>query len=233
MSYYNFPTEAALCDAFAEWARAGGNTRRKWTVYPETGGFDLLLVDDEGRQLGIEAKLRMNTKVCTQALPDAWGMECGPDWRGILVPSINAELAALMKLLGVLVFTPYQHHSGFNPSLYQDQVYDTWFDWNPQRRCELPPMVPSVPAGVPAPVRLTQWKVGALKVLAHLELHGSITAREVKEYGVDPRRFCSTDGWLTKLGEGRWARGCVPAFDEQHPTEYAELLRLARERKAA
>lgn len=231
-----FATEAELCTAFTEWVRRGGGTRyTPWTVYPETGDFDLLLVDPEGRQMGVEAKLKLNAKVCTQALPGRWYQGEGPDWRAVLVPAANNDLEELLRMLGVIVFTPNSpRHDGridFNPMLVADSMYSNWFDWNPLTRCELPPMVPNLPAGVPAPVRLTTWKVGALKVLAHLEVHGAITAREVRSYGVDPRRFCSTDGWLTSLGEGRWARGAVPAFDQQHPAEYAQLLAAAQQAK--
>lgn len=221
-----YPTEAALCAEFSRWVREGGGTRYEpWTVYPETGGFDLLLVDPHGRQLGVEAKLRLNAKVLVQALPSRWSELDGPDWRGILVPAANGELADLARLHGLVVFTPYTQGGGFDPQLYQaESVHDSWHDFNPAKRCDLPPMVPDLPAGVPSPVRLTPWKVGALKVLAHIEVHGGITAREVRAHGVDPRRFCASDGWLTSLGGGRWARGSVPAFDQQHPAEYRLLL---------
>lgn len=112
-----------------------------------------------------------------------------------------------------------------------------WHDWNPPKRCELPEMVPTVRAGVPAPVRLTPWKIGALRVMADLEIHGFVTAKSVRERGVDARRFCASDGWLQSLGDGRWGMGAMPRFDEQHPTEYAQILAAARaehvEEKAA
>lgn len=59
-----------------------------------------------------------------------------------------------------------------------------WFDWNPTKRCELPEFVPKVAAGVPAPLQLTPWKVGALKVLADLELDGFTTAKGVRAHGI-------------------------------------------------
>lgn len=227
-----YATEADLCAEFMAWVRnanGGGGTRyAPWTVYPETGGFDLLLVDPHGRQLGIEAKLRMNAKVLVQALPSRWSSLDGPDWRGILVPAINADLAELAQLHGLVVFTP-SGCGSYSPMLYQaEQAHDAWHDFNPAKRCELPPMVPDLPAGVPSPVRLTPWKVGALKVLAYLEANGTITARQVRALGVDPRRFCATDGWLKSEGGGQWSRGNVPAFDQQHPAEFAEFLRLMR-----
>lgn len=230
-----FPTEAALCEAFAVWAKAGGGGREPWEVYPETAGFDQLLVDKHGRQLGIEAKLTMNPKVCAQAIPSYYSQTEGPDWRGILVPKINGDLASLIGIHGLVIFTPHDYwHSGkpsFSPMLYNsDCMYSPWFDWNPPRRCKLPDMVPDVPAGVPSPVRMTQWKAGALKVLAHIEAHGFITAKQVKDYGIDSRRFCASDGWLKSIGDGRWIRGIVPNFDQQHPNEYTAFLSSCREK---
>lgn len=239
MNAPRFKTEAELCQAFAEWVRTGGGDREPWTVYPETGGFDLLLVDKHGRQLGIEAKLRLNAKVCVQALPSQWSGLEGPDWRGVLVPKANRDFAQILRLFGLVVFTPYlacevRNRLEFSPALYHaDMQGFGWYDWNPPKRCELPPLVPDLPAGVPSPVRLTTWKVGALKVLAHLEVHGTITAREVREYGVDPRRFCATDGWLVSRGGGKWARGNVPAFDQQRPDAYAHALAEVRAKAAA
>jgi hypothetical protein len=77
---------------------------------------------------------------------------------------------------------------------------------------------------------LTQWKIGALRVLAELEVEGFITAKAVRAYGIDARRFCASDGWLQSLGEGRWARGRMPAFDQQHPAAYAQVLAEYRAR---
>lgn len=124
---------------------------------------------------------------------------------------------------------PYDSDSGATGD-YGDPA---WFDWNPERRCELPEIVPTVAAGVPAPTRLTQWKIGALRVLAELEIEGFITAAGVRAHGIDARRFCSADGWLEQLGNGRWGRGRIPAFDQQHPEAYAEVLAQARAKREA
>lgn len=40
-----FKTEAELCAAFIEWAK------KDWTCYPETAGWDILLVDKYGLQM--------------------------------------------------------------------------------------------------------------------------------------------------------------------------------------
>ncbi|KAG1395546.1 hypothetical protein G6F59_013976 [Rhizopus arrhizus] len=108
-----------------------------------------------------------------------------------------------------------------------------WFDWNPDKRCTLPEIVPKVAAGVPSPIQLTPWKIGALKVLADIELDGFTPAQGVRAHGIDPRRFCASDGWLQQLGDGRWGRGTIPAFDQQHPEAFAQVLAEARARRTA
>ncbi len=110
--------------------------------------------------------------------------------------------------------------------------WDTaWHDWNPPQRCTLPEIVPMVRCGVPAPTQLTPWKIGALRVLADLELDGFVTAKSVRDHGIDARRFCASDGWLASLGGGKWSRGKLPAFDQQHPEAYAQVLNEARAKR--
>lgn len=242
-----FPTEAALCQAFIDDIK----TQRGWIVYPETAGFDILLVrEDTGHQLGIEAKLRLNEKVIDQILPSEWA-DCyhggeGPDWRGVLVPEGGGSIARLLTWAGVMIFAPRRDFGRRLDGTYgeiwrfdilgRDRRYGNtpeWHDWNPAKRCTLPEIVPTVAAGVPAPIQLTPWKIGALKVLAILELDGCVTRKEVQACGCHPSRWCATDGWLEPLGGARWARGRVPPFDQQHPAEYAEILAKMREKRAA
>lgn len=252
-----FPTEASLCELFIADMRAMGG----WTIYPETAGFDILLVRDAtGHQLGVEAKLQLNAKVADQILPSGhagYGQEGaeGPDFRAVIVPYVGESSEGIAKMLGILgvqVWSPDwrsrvrgEMHFRFSPHRINDDAREcdetqgplmswdlAWHDWNPPRRCPLPEIVPMVAAGVPAPIRLTPWKVGALKVIADLEVFGFVTAKSVRDHSVDPRRFCASDGWLTSLGEGRWARGTLPRFEDQHPEAYAQVLAAARERVA-
>ncbi len=240
-----FPTEASLCEQFAGDMRQMGG----WTIYPETAGFDLLLVRDAtGHQLGVEAKLALNAKVADQILPGDWsGHWEGPDFRAVLVPHISdssAGIARMLRMLGVSVLAPDNWRHSFQLSTYREdaRVVDAsvgglhewdlaWHDWNPARRCPLPEIVPDVRAGVPAPTQLTPWKIGALRVMADLELDGFVTAKSVRAHSVDPRRFCASDGWLTPIGDGRWTRGNLPAFDKQHPEAYIQILSEARAKR--
>lgn len=264
-----FATEAALCSTFIEDVRAVGG----WTVYPETAGFDILCVYDRtGHQLGVEAKLSLNSKVAEQIIPGPSSHAVGgpgPDFRAVLVPTVteaNAGIADLLGIVGVMVIHPrwtyrrgergrsstyragyecpsfidFFQHNGWPHRPYDPEAGSTfhygsaaWFDWNPAKRCPLPEIVPDVAAGVPGPLMLTQWKIGALRVLAELEVEGFITAKGVREYGIDARRFCAADGWLQAIGGGRWARGTLPAFDQQHPDAYAKVLAEYRAKAVA
>jgi hypothetical protein len=79
-----FTKEVDLCKAFIETLPKG------WTNYNETGGYDILLVHDEtGFQIGVEAKLRLNAKVICQAMSGLNSVydHSGPDCRAVLVPS--------------------------------------------------------------------------------------------------------------------------------------------------
>ncbi|MER8394045.1 hypothetical protein NKH10_19335 [Mesorhizobium sp. M1340] len=99
-----FESEAALCAAFI------ARLPKDWTAYPETAGFDILLVRGaDGAQIGVEAKMTLNPKVLLQAVEGIYsgrGSEgAAPDFRAALVPSgaAGAELKAVASYLGVVV----------------------------------------------------------------------------------------------------------------------------------
>ncbi len=102
------PTEAELCAIFMR----EFNEQPGWTCYPETAGFDIVVAHEDGRQIGVEAKLQLNAKVADQIMPGersfAWRDE-GPDHRLVIVRSIteaNAGIAKLLRHLGVMVWAP-------------------------------------------------------------------------------------------------------------------------------
>lgn len=229
MNLPTFATEADLCAAFSAWATGEG-----WTVYPETGGFDLLLVDADHYQLGIEAKKQLNFKVCSQALPHHYD-HTGPDYRGILVGTApNPAAVALLAHCGLAVFFPQRAYGGRTVQLTFSADANSYYkhhlhDHNPRRRVELPEIIPDVPAGVPAPSTLSPWKIGALRILALLELRGFVTRDDFRRVGIDARRWCASDGWLTSLGSGKWGLGRAPDFRAQHPGPYAECLAWAQQ----
>lgn len=100
MSKHSFATEADLCALFIRALPDG------WTAYPETGGFDIVLVrNSDGFQIGVEAKLRLNAKVILQAAEYVGHRHVdqpGPDCRAVLIPSgVSLDLAPLCPLVGV------------------------------------------------------------------------------------------------------------------------------------
>ena len=100
-----FENEAALCRTFIAALPEG------WIAYPETAGFDILLVRAaDGAQVGVEAKMTLNAKVLLQAVEGIYsghGREYGgaPDFRAALVPqgAAGAEMKCIARYLGVTV----------------------------------------------------------------------------------------------------------------------------------
>jgi hypothetical protein len=247
-----FTAEADLCAAFIAWiARVHPDVR----CYAEWAGWDILLVYPEGWQVGVQAKLRLNAEVVLQAAPDRWhDGQRGPDFRAVLVPDAKGW-AEVAHRLGLVVFKPwertecvshsplrYEARCDFMPGLrdgwrtgeFNLPDVETFCDWSPEKRHELPPCETDAIAGSPCPVTLTPWKLGALDVLAELSVVGTITAKRIRELGVNPARWTQC-GWVMP-GEkrGDWTRGAkCPPFDQQHPTAYAAALAKAQERRCA
>lgn len=242
-----FKTEAQLCEVFIR----DMNAQAGWTCYPETAGFDILAVHESGRQIGIEAKLALNAKVADQILPEDYAARYdnqGPDHRAVIVPCLtesNYGISRMLRLLGVAVWEPHMGwtKNGERPefSMEQNLRYDSYvgeggrscdlglahclFDWNPTNRCDVPEHVPDVPAGVPAPVRWTPWKAGALRVLALLKTQGYITSKQIAAQGISPSIWTQT--WLARAAErGQWvATDKTPWHHcDRHPVEYAAAL---------
>jgi hypothetical protein len=239
-----YATEAALCADFIAWVKRDGREYRTgekpvaWTVYAETAGWDILLVGPDGTQIGIEAKLRFNMKVLQQCLPDTWDgwHDQGPDYRAVLVPDWSSDDARVCNALGLALLG--RNGSGwreasFRPGLLENESGGGWHYWSPRERCKLPEFVPDVAAGCPAPLRLTQWKVAALRITATLEVRGHVTRQDFREYSIDPRRWTGPGGWLLPGAvPGQFVRAPALDFDKQHPEVYAQVLAEVREKQA-
>lgn len=237
--------EADLCALFIR----EFNKLPDWTCYPEAAGFDILVVHSDGRQIGVEAKLALNAKVADQILPGRGDelYECpGPDYRIVIVSKITDASAGIVKMLerlGVTVLLPRSSWTRDGDKYTFDLAhkllevsgskpfYDLYMhDWNPPERCKVPIMVTDLPAGVPAPVRLTPWKESALKVMAQLRSQGFITAKQIAAYGIGVTAWTQPAGskpsWLAKGAvRGTWIETeHLPAFDKQHPEVYALVV---------
>jgi hypothetical protein len=238
----DFETEAALCAAFIAWIQKNAECGRSGfegaKCYSEWCGWDILLVLEDGAQVGIQAKLRLNADVIGQAMQgvnDHWFVDDGPDYRAVLVPVSRGPLKELAALLGLVVFYPESYFARLGPGAFHPGLDSGWrrlmVDWNPDRRLKLPPVATDSVAGEPCPVSLTDWKLGALAVLAELEVKGAITTKRMQELKVSPSRWLS-GRWLVPVSgaRGLWVRGDkCPTFDLQHPTAFAAALLKARQ----
>lgn len=236
--------EADLCRDFSAWVIDQG-----WLVYAETGGWDLLLVRPrDGFQVGIEAKLSLNAKVLCQVLDSEDGYIGGPDVHAVLVPEITTVngLVKIARRLNIVVFegvhTTKQAWRGgsfvdipittFRPDLPRTDhwnqneyaSYGIFPERCPDKRLELPDYVPDVTGGHSAPVQLTTWKIGAIKIAIIMDRLGCVTRGDFKALKVSPTRW--TVDWLKSNGNGGWVpggRADMPDFKAQHPVNYAQI----------
>jgi hypothetical protein len=230
-----FKTEVELC------ARFIASIGEDWTAYPETGNHDILLVRKaDGFQIGIQAKLRLNTDVINQAIEDGNSYSVtspGPDCRAILVPWGDAggfsKICAYIGLTIVRVtaasvnekFVLYRKtFEPYLPSERNRHWGENWFEQAPAKRHKLPEYVPDVPAGASAPLQLTDWKIKALKIAITMEKQGFVTRQDFKHHQIDYRRWIAPAyGWLV-VTDGRYTQGPrFPNFKKMHPVVYKQI----------
>lgn len=246
MTKHAFAKEAELCSAFIECLPNG------WTAYPETGGFDIVLVRaGDGVQIGVEAKLKLNGKVILQAADrnDSYSVAGEkPDFRAVLIPDgVSLELAPLLPLLGITCIRMgdiargedgkpilnhgyFQHRDGgwsrpFHPYLPDSSRHgdDGWYECCPARRLALPDYVPDVGAGNSAPVALTHWKIGAIKLVITLQRRGYLTRQDFAHFQISISRW-TQEKWLVRDGSGGWVAGpYLPNFKAQHPVNFDQI----------
>lgn len=239
-----YATEAALCADFIAWVKreAGkyshGVKCPVWTPYAETAGWDILLVAEDGTQIGIQAKLKFNMKVLQQAVPSSWGdWREGPDYRAILVGDRDGGREPLCAALGLKIISPLPGWGGetdFEPRLSME-CWNGWHYWSPAHRCPLPEFVPDVVAGASGPIQLTKWKIAALRIVATMEVKGHVTRQDFRTIGIDHRRWTGPGGWVVPKSDqmqdaGLFVRGPGLNFDQQHPDVYAKVLAEVREK---
>lgn len=229
--------ESELCDLYIR----DFNNVSGWTCYPETAGFDILVVHQDGRQIGVEAKLSLNMKVANQILPsfndDLYGRP-GPDHRMVIVSRITDASEGIEKMLqrfGVAVLTPrqrwgrdgYEYYFPVDLIANESDCLERMFDWSPAERCYVPPIVSDLPAGVPSPIRLTPWKESAVKIVALMRSQGFVTVKQIAQHGMGATRWTqpigSASAWLTKgASRGQWVETeHMPPFDRHHPELYS------------
>jgi hypothetical protein len=216
-------TEAELCADLIRVAKLHG-----WIVYPETCN---------GVQVGIEAKLRGNLKVLSQAIgPPHYP---GPAYHVVLVPDCSQDflIVARQCKLFVLLAQDLEYLSAERDPFMFIQHAGLW-KWEHEEPLALPDLIPDTTAGVPSPRVLTDWKMCVLALMALCEVRGYVTTADFREHGV------SIGFWRHRLvdlgfGADRRKRYRFEASYEKidpradHPRNYAEILQRQKERKAA
>lgn len=234
----HFENEAELVACFcrcidpAKW-NTNPEHAPKWTVYHETAGWDLLLVDPTGFQVGIEAKMTLNAKVLEQALSGLHsGWDQGPDYRAVLVPdtsrALQQHLTVIAVNLGITIIrqrgAEYPH---FWPDLPDERSHyrmEDWWNWCPVERCKLPDYVPDVVGGKPSPVTLTVWKVAAMKLMVLLDRRGFVTRADMKMLKLSESRWTQAGmGFLDPSPRGYVRGDSTPDLRAQHPGNYAQI----------
>lgn len=232
-----FKSEADLCKTFID------ALPKDWTAYAETGGWDILLVRNaDGFQIGVEAKLKLNTDVFVQAMEfySLYNIDAAqPDCRAIMVPhgQTNAlnKIAEYVGLTIIHVITDEQARAErfsstkiFRPDLpkLKDRWgNEHWHEWAPMERIKLPAYIPDVAAGSKSPIQLTHWKIAAIKIVITLERRGFVTRADFKKAEISPTRWLAAGmGWLKKNDKGQLVAGAdLPDFKKQHPIVYAQI----------
>lgn len=237
-----FASEAEMCRLFIGIATgeiANSNHRARptgWKAYPETGGFDILMVrEQDGFQVGIEAKLRLNDDVIFQAMDrgTAYVAMPGPDCRAVLVPDGTGSRLhhEFCQRMGIQVMTitaeptqgRWQLVSPMLPEPGESGSWDDrWPEMLPIKRLALPEFVPDSVAGSKSPITLSAWKIKAIKIACILERRGWLCRQDFKHIQIDHRLFISSR-WLVVV-DGAWRRGPGwPDFRQQHPRNFAEI----------
>ncbi len=233
-----FPKESDLCAAFIAALPEG------WTAYPETGGFDILLVRADGFQIGIEAKLRLNAKVICQAaeyIGYYHVASSGPDCRAVLIPSQAGgdDLAGVCKLLQITVIRQrepdedevrrrygFSHREPFYPALPRpDRSWagDDWYELAPDHRLEVPEWVPDVVAGASAPQQLSFWKIAAIKIVVTLEKRGYVTRADFALFKISMSRWTQLRWIVQGPVKGQWIANGLPDLRSQHPINFPQI----------
>lgn len=240
-----YASEAEMCAQFIGYAETQG-----WVAYAETAGWDILLVrKSDGYQCGIQAKLRANLDVVMQAVDrEMW--RDGPDFRAVLVPAYLGQVGQLQGLCPYLsttvisargpgivdrhgmIATGYGRSWAFRPDLPPRSYLGIGRDWHelcPAHRHRLPEYVPDVPAGAPAPIRLTDWKVGAIKIAVLLERRRFVTRADFKHIGIDHRRWIAAGPASYLVADPphgfKQRDGSKPGmgYKAEHPRNYDEI----------
>jgi hypothetical protein len=166
-------TERELCDLLRPVLAELG-----WPTYPEVEAWDLIAVGPEGRQIGIQAKLRCSVEVLYQATRS----RRGPSYRFVLVAHASEEFRHVAQIAGVSVIDVRDLRVSRSADFVRALVHGAR-EWE-RRDVWLPPFIAvDQPAGVPSPKTITRWKVAAAQLCADLRAGTTVTTSEIRQRG--------------------------------------------------
>jgi len=234
-------SEAEMLQDFMEHRRAEG-----WSCYPESCGHDLILVcpprtglrEGEGPRAGdtvaIEGKLRGTMGLLRQAIPP-WRRGFGDrkkpvaDWYCVVVGQrVSRDFRELANVLGVMLHT---HPPRDDWGGHQRPRWPWWPKWEdrdraPTIRLRLEPILAvEMRPGLPAPRRVTDWKIRAVTACLALRSGPPQTSAEI---GPALARSLRTRGWIEPVGKkGRgnlWGISDAPDTPDLKYPEIAAAL---------
>lgn len=172
-----YVSEAVLCADLITHARAAG-----FLAYPETGGWDVLLVR-HGTQIGVQAKLQFTTHLVAQALADQ--KASGPHYRALacpVSPTVYGDAEIISYTCRLLLFDMSgAPETWLRTPRWCRQRYRfrrvPWrhYRWHPPATLWLPPAEPDVPAGVPSPSVVGPWQLALCALEARCRRRGWVS----------------------------------------------------------
>ena len=220
-------SEAAMLTAFTEIARGMG-----FRVVPEACGHDLILVAgaelkppgryqhfpdavEPGDVIAVEGKLRGSVEVLRQALPPhrrTWTNAAdvaAADFYAVVIPDYDSDFLDVATGIDVSVWTmcpasgSEEHWTRRPAELKRFEVrHGSRVVGHP--RLDVPTLDVEMPAGVPAPRKLTPWKIAAVR-LCLLGAQRDLTAADFVGTPVSVRSL-EDRRWITRVsGRGKSA----------------------------
>jgi hypothetical protein len=171
-----YKLEKEMCEELAQ--RASQNN---WVVYPEQGGWDLLLVR-RNIQVGVQAKLRPTVKLLSQAIVSE--IYPGPHYRAVAVGNLDhkerKDIIKIARICGLILIDMSLHPDYWLYAAERDKTSWRYYRHSPNKLLWTPPFVPKLAAGVPAPITVSPWKIASVKLEMAFNKKGWVTIEDAR-----------------------------------------------------
>ena len=168
--------EADMCKDLTAWFESNN-----FEVYPEADGWDLLVVKGKIK-FGIQAKLVPNMKVLTQAI------KSGPQYHIVAVGRSNTntrDFILLARALGFIVIDMSEDQDLWlrhNRVILNSRFELDWFYYRQEPgEVYVPPIKVNLPAGVPSPKNVSQWKIAVCQLERLIKRKGYVNVHDVED----------------------------------------------------